>query len=118
MEGFHHIFVTFVPPVAGIIELLGLFIIILSVLKSFGKLIFVEKFNFILAEKDLVLNSGLSTALEFFLAAEVLKTLIADSTDKLIQLGALVIIRIVITLIIHWEMKQKVAHEILEEHNN
>lgn len=115
MDGFHHIFVKFVPPVAGIIEILGLIIIILSVVKSVGKLIFVEKLNFELAEKDTVLNSGLSTALEFFLAAEVLGTLIADSYDKLIQLAALIVIRVFIAFIIHWEMKQKLASDYLED---
>ncbi len=103
----HDLFVKVVENVATIIEFMGLFVVIYAVGKSFLKLIFVEKFDFLLAQKDLILNGGLSTALEIFLAAEILKTLTADSFTKLIQVGGLVIIRIAIALLVHWEGEQK-----------
>lgn len=103
-------FTEIVPQVATFIEFLGLTVVIIAVIRSFIDLVVVEKFNFILAEKDLLLNSGLSTALEIFLAAEILRTLVANSLDKLIQVGALVLIRIFIALVIHWESTQKEKH--------
>lgn len=103
----HELFVSVVEFVATIIEFMGLFVVIYAVGRSFWDLIFVEKFDFLLAQKDLILNGGLSTALEIFLAAEILKTLTADSFTKLIQVGGLVVIRIAIALLVHWEGEQK-----------
>ncbi len=102
-----NLFIQIVPPIATVIEFLGMVVVVIAVLRSFSDLILVEKFNFILAEKDLLLNSGLSTALEIFLAAEILRTLVENSIDKLIHVGALVVIRIFIAVVIHWESTQK-----------
>lgn len=102
-----NLFIKIVPLVATAIEFLGMMVVVIAVLRSFLDLILIEKFNFILAEKDLLLNSGLSTALEIFLAAEILRTLVANSIDKLIHVGALVVIRIFIAVVIHWESTQK-----------
>lgn len=111
----HELFLFIVPKIATIIEFIGLIVIIIAVVQSVAKMIFEEKFNFLLSEKDLTLNSGLSTALEIFLAAEILKTTVAHSINDLISVGALVIIRIFIALIIHWEMSQKERHLEIEE---
>ena len=54
------------------------------------------------------LSKGISLALEFLLAGEVLHTIIAENTNDLIMLGALVVLRAIMTLEIHFELK---AHE-------
>lgn len=112
------IFVYIVPKIATIIEFIGLIVIVIAVVQSVLKMIFEEKFDFILSEKDLTLNSGLSTALEIFLAAEILKTTVAHSLTDLISVGALVIIRIFIAIIIHWEMNQKERHYDIKRKKN
>lgn len=93
-----------------IIEFLGVVIVIVAVIRGFYQLAVVRKFNFREAGTDALVSSGLSTALEILLAAEILKTLIVRSTSQIIEVGALIIIRIFLTLIIHWELIQKERH--------
>lgn len=105
-------FTSLVHIVATCIEFLAVFIIIVAVLKNLYNLLFIEKFDFELSQKDPVLNSGLNTALELFLAGEILNTIVADDFEKLAHVGALVLIRIVIALLVHWEREQKDKHEL------
>lgn len=98
---------SFIHLVALIIEFLGILAIIIAVGKNVYNLIFVEKFDFQLSQKDPILNSGLNTALELFLAAEILITLVANSLEKLAEVAMLVTIRIVIAIIVHWESGHK-----------
>lgn len=98
---------SFIHLVALIIEFLGILTIIIAVGKNVYNLIFVEKFDFQLSQKDPILNSGLNTALELFLAAEILITLVANSLEKLAEVAMLVAIRIVIAIIVHWESGHK-----------
>lgn len=57
------------------------------------------------------LAEGLATALEFKLAGEILRTVIVRTPEELILLGAIVALRVVMALMIYWEMKQeKEAH--------
>lgn len=95
---------------AMIIEFLGVIIVIVAVAKGFYQIAVVRKFDFKQAGQDVLVSSGLSTALEILLAAEILKTLIVRSTSQIIEVGALIIIRIFLTLIIHWELIQKERH--------
>ncbi|WP_425538879.1 DUF1622 domain-containing protein [Microaceticoccus formicicus] len=95
---------------AMIIEFLGVVIVIVAVIRGFYQLAVIRKFNFREAGADALVSSGLSTALEILLAAEILKTLIVRSTSQIIEVGALIIIRIFLTLIIHWELIQKERH--------
>lgn len=96
------------------IEIIGSMIIIISVFKSFYKLGFVNKFDFEKGHKDMSLSTGLSVALEFFLAAEIIKTITLRDQSELLYIGVLILIRILMTLVIHWELKQKEAKEALE----
>ena len=49
----------------------------------------------------------MATALEFKLAAEILKTVIIRNMNELIILGSITLLRGFLTLIIHWEMKSE-----------
>ena len=49
----------------------------------------------------------MATALEFKLAAEILKTVIVRNINQLIFLASITLIRGFLTLIIHWEMKSE-----------
>lgn len=92
-----------VPPVVEVIELLGVAIIILGVLKAVYHL-FLNKFNF--RNEDLIVEiaSSLSLALEFILAAEILMTLVVGDLQQLLLLGVLLILRIIITFVLAWEL--------------
>lgn len=103
----HDIFMMVLTYTGLAIESIGFIIIVIAVLKSIYKLIFEEKFDFVLSSKDLILNTGLSVALEFFLAAEIIKTITLRDSSELMYIAVLIIIRILITIVIHWELKQK-----------
>lgn len=55
----------------------------------------------------LTLASYLSFGLELFLGAEILRTVISRSLDELMVLGAIITLRSIIALLIHWEVKQQ-----------
>ena len=50
-------------------------------------------------------GKGLVTALEFKMAAELLKTVLIHSLDELVVLGAVILLRAVLSLLIHYEMR-------------
>ena len=49
--------------------------------------------------------NGLATSLEFKMAAEILKTVLVRDLNELIVLGAVVLLRALLSLLIHFEMK-------------
>lgn len=51
------------------------------------------------------LAKGLATGLEFKLAAEILKTVLIQSMDELYILGAVILLRALMSILIHFEMK-------------
>ena len=59
----------------------------------------------------LMLAQGIALALEFKLAAEVLRTVTVREINELIILGTIIMLRGAITLLIHWEIKSEKAEE-------
>jgi len=57
----------------------------------------------------LMLAQGIALALEFKLAAEVLRTITIRDLNELFILASIVILRGAITLLIHWEIKTEKA---------
>ena len=53
----------------------------------------------------LTLAEGIATALEFKLGGEVLRTTVARDLTELGIVGAIIVLRCVMTLLIHWEIK-------------
>ena len=50
-------------------------------------------------------------ALEFKLGGEILRTVVARDMSDIIQVGAIIILRAALTLLIHWEIKNEEEHE-------
>ena len=106
IASFEMYFSDFVHFFALLVELVGALVIIVSVIRAV-KNIFAQGFNFENAKSDPNLNGGLTKALEIFLAGEILMTLLAEDLKMLAHVGALVIIRVAIAMVIHWEAKQE-----------
>ena len=51
------------------------------------------------------LADGLATSLEFKMAAEILKTVLVRDLNELMVLGAVILLRALLSLLIHVEMK-------------
>ena len=97
--------------VATFIELCGVFIIIVTVLKELYNIIFKYKFQMKDTERDTTVNQGLASALEILLGAEILKTVIYRDMMQLVEVGALILIRVFITILIHWELDHKIKEQ-------
>lgn len=106
IRSFQIYFSDFVHFFALLVELVGVIVIIISVARAVKNL-FAQKFNFEQAKSDPALNAGLAKALEIFLAGEILMTLVAEDLKMLTHVGALVVIRVAIAMVIHWEAKQE-----------
>lgn len=59
----------------------------------------------------LELAQGIALALEFKLGGEVLRTVIVREWTELLILGAVIALRGVLTLLLHWEIKVEEEHE-------
>ena len=58
----------------------------------------------------LMLGKGISLALEYLLASEVLHTLVAKDTSSLLLVGMTMVLRAAMTLLIHWETHSEEKH--------
>ena len=52
------------------------------------------------------LANGLALSLEFKMAAEILKTVLVRDMEELVVLGTVIILRALLSFLIHFEMKQ------------
>ncbi|MGG7058503.1 DUF1622 domain-containing protein [Clostridium nigeriense] len=97
---------TIIPILVNILELIGIFIICIGSLKAFYHYIdsLIKNTNYPLKWEY---ANSMATALEFKLAAEILKTVIIRNMNELIILGSITLLRGFLTLIIHWEMKSE-----------
>lgn len=84
-----------------IMELFGVIILAFTAIKSFGQWL----------KKDenirLHLAQGIALALEFKLGGEVLRTVVVREWSELGILGAIILLRGVLTFLIHWEIKNE-----------
>ncbi|NLY72606.1 MAG: DUF1622 domain-containing protein [Tissierellia bacterium] len=98
-----HLIHTFVPIIANLLEIMGVFIVLFSSTKAFYK--YARKlFQFTDENIKIEFSRALAVALEFKLGAEILKTLVIQTLDELIILGSIVLLRAALTFIIHWEI--------------
>jgi len=99
-----NLIVTILPPIIAVCELIGIFVVTFSSLQAFYsylKALITKRptdFKFRLAD-------GLATGLEFKMAAEILKTVQVRTIQELVVLGAIILLRALLSLLIHFEMK-------------
>lgn len=93
------------PVLISVLELMGIFIVAVSALGAFGRYV---KSLFTHAECDVkfALANGLALSLEFKMAAEILKTVLVREMNELMVLGAVILLRALLSFLIHFEMKQ------------
>ena len=79
------------------IEFLGLLVIVVTGIKAFWEWIRKDE------RTRLHLSEGLSTALSFLLCGEILRTILFHDLSEVLLIGSIVILRVALTLLIHWE---------------
>ena len=101
MEGFLE---TAVPMIAGLAEVIGLFIIVTSLAKATYHYV---RATFFHDQHDFhhEMSSGLTTALEFLMSAEIAKTFLLQNLESVVPLAATFALRAMMSLMLHWEME-------------
>lgn len=87
-------------------ELMGIFIVAVSAVGAFGGYLkgLITRTQ---ANIKFELANGLALSLEFKMAAEILKTVLVRDLNELVVLGAVIVLRALLSLLIHVEMKHK-----------
>lgn len=111
IEALEDILMFIASIIAIVIEVLGLAMIVYTVYKGIKNYKEVDKFDFLSMSKDPTINRGLSTALEILLAGEIVKTITVVTITNLIVIVALVLIRLFMAFMLHWEGKHKCEEE-------
>ena len=118
----HHFLELVIPEIAAALELIGVFVIVLSGIKA---LIRLSKRGFYFGDESIKVDlaQALALSLEFKLAGEILKTIIIRTIDEFLILAAIVILRVILTFLIHWEIKdgeEVIKHKkrVLKENND
>ena len=84
-----------------LMEFFGVFVLVFTAVKSF--VLWVRRNEHV----RLSLAQGIALALEFKMGGEVLRTVVVRQWQELGILGAVIILRGVLTFLIHWEIKNE-----------
>lgn len=101
---------TIAPITIILLELVGVFIILFG---AFAAIINFFKNGMDLRENKtkILLGEAFSLGLEFKLGSEIIKTVVVRSLDELAILAIVVILRVVMTFVIHWEIEKADLHD-------
>ena len=97
LEGFLE---SAVPLIAGLAEVIGLFIIVTSLVKATYHYVRTTFFH-----DRYEMSTGLTTALEFLMSAEIAKTFLLQNLESVIPLAATFALRALMSLLLHVEMR-------------
>ena len=111
METIEKIIEIGLPYIISLLEVMGIFVVSWTAIKGFWNYI-----QNMFMKKNIDLQSnlarGLATGLEFKMGAEILKTVLVKEMSELYILGAVILLRALLSILIHLELKKK------EEKNN
>ena len=93
------------------LEFIGLLVIVYTSFKCFYR--YCKKDP----ETRLDLAEGLAMGLEFKLGSEILRTVVVRDLSEIAVVGAIIILRAALALLIHWEIKSEVTLEKTAEEN-
>lgn len=100
----HELLESIIPYITGSLEAIGVFIITLAAIRGIFEF-FKNRFNFLDDDVAISFAKAMSLSLEFKLAAEIIKTVVIRTLDEFIILAAVAILRVVLTFVLHWELK-------------
>ncbi len=92
------------PYIISVLEIMGILIVTWSALRAFYQYIrntFFKK-NY---DMQYLFATGLATSLEFKMAAEILKTVLVREMRELIILGAIIVLRALVTILLKFEIR-------------
>ena len=90
----------------SVIELIGLFFLVVSFVIAIYHLLVVDKLDFQRFNKRPDLRSGMITALEILMVAEIIKTLTSVTIEHVIIVALLVAVRLFMTHVLEQEIER------------
>ena len=93
-----------IPYITSFLELVGVLIIVIGAFRALIDVVS-NKFNFIDHKFGVRFAQTMALSLEFKLAAEIIKTVIIRTLDEFIILAVVAILRVILTFVLHWELK-------------
>ena len=110
-----HFLEMIVPYVAGVLEIIGVLFIIVGVVYALYKLI--SRRNRVETRHvKLILSEYMTVALDFLLAAEILYTIVVGSWSDIVLIAAIMIMRVGLTALLHWEINVLEKNEDQRQH--
>lgn len=109
-----HFLEFIIPYITGSLEAIGVGIITIAVIRSLFKF-FKNGFNFRDDKVAIELAKAMSLSLQYKLAAEIIKSVVIRTIDEFIILAAVAILRVILTLVLHWEISNDTKGE---KHNS
>lgn len=104
MNILHHLIELVLPYMISALEIIGIIIVFCSCMWGFWRYIRnIFRRENIDIHADLA--NGLAMGLEFKMAAEILRTVLVQTMEELIMLGAVILLRALLSLLIHYEIK-------------
>ena len=105
MNVLEHLIETILPYIISILEIMGILVVTWSAVYAFWEYI---QNSFLKKNLDLQFHfaRGLAAGLEFKMAAEILKTVLVRELSELLILGAVILLRAILSVLIHFEMKK------------
>ncbi len=100
----HYLVYNISPIITLILELIGIILIFYGSIKALWMLI---QFKFDIHNRIITITLGefLSLALQFKMGAEIIKTVTIRELSELFILSIVVVLRIVLSIVLHWEVK-------------
>lgn len=108
MTGLEHGFELLVRICILLIELAGIIVIVVSMIRGL--------IGFIKREEStrIQLAQGIMLGLEFKIGSEVLRSVIVSGWNELGTLGAVILLRSLLTLLLHWEINEEEKRQRLQ----
>lgn len=97
------------PEVVSLFELFGVLVIIIGAFKSVYHYIRALTANN-RSYFRLEFANALALGLEFKMAAEIINTVLIRDINEILILGSIILLRALLTLLIHWEIKTEQQH--------
>ena len=112
MEALHHQFENLVRFCILLIEFVGIAVIVISMVRGF--IGFIKKDD----HTRIQLAQGIMLGLEFKIGSEVLRSVIVTTWSELGTLAAIILLRSMLTLLLHWEIGEEEKREREKEHEH
>lgn len=104
-----HLLEQVLPEIISILEIIGVIVILIGSAKAF--------YHYVIASMKedehpirIELANALALGLEFKMGAEILKTVLVRNISEIYVLGAIILLRALLSLMIHFEIKAEKEH--------